>query len=102
MRDERSIKSKATARRCPSCDSERITTAIVNDEFLYGEEPGAVSIPVTIPVHTCASCGVQFTDYVAEELRQEAVCRYLGVLTPAEITALRRKHGLSRAEFAAL
>ena len=37
-----------------------------------------------------------------ERLRHEAVCRHLGVLSPAEISGLRKGFGMSRAAFAEL
>lgn len=86
--------------RCASCESDPVTVAMVDDELVYGVGSDAVTIPVTQPVHTCAACGMQWTDHVGEDLRQEAVCRHLGVLTPREIIAIREQYGMTRAEFA--
>ena len=55
-----------------------------------------------VPVHSCSQCGESYTGEEAETIRHEAVCRHRGVLTPAEIRALRREHGMSRAAFSRL
>src|SRR5207245_1327293 len=38
----------------------------------------------------------------AEDLRHETVCRHLKVMTPKEVSAVRKKYGLNREEFAAV
>jgi len=43
---------------------------------------------------------MEFTDESAEVLKHAAVCKHLGVMTPAEILDLRRRYGLSRGDFA--
>ena len=87
---------------CPVCGSERIQTSIETDEFAYGAGPEAPQLRVQVTVKTCLDCGFQFTDDQAEDTRHEAVCRHLGVLAPREVRELRKRHGLSRAEFARL
>ncbi|MCY4060668.1 MAG: helix-turn-helix domain-containing protein [Gammaproteobacteria bacterium] len=54
---------------------------------------------VEIPVRRCKSCGFEFTDREAEEIKHEAVCRHLGLLSPNGIRAIRGMHGMSRAAF---
>ena len=85
---------------CPICHRFDVSTTFVDDPFTYGVGEDAVQLTVTVPLRTCGHCGYQFLDDAAEDLRQEAVCRHLGVLTPAEIVALRDRYDLSRAEFA--
>jgi putative zinc finger/helix-turn-helix YgiT family protein len=92
----------ASVLRCPLCGHEDVQSTPAEETFTYGVGEGATQITVTVPVRTCARCGYQYTDDEAEDVRHEAVCRHLGVLTPREILALREKHGLSRAAFAAL
>ena len=53
-----------------------------------------------IPVRRCTSCDLEFLDHEGERLRHEAVCRYLGLLSPAEIRSIRKRYGMSRAAFA--
>ena len=43
--------------------------------------------------------GFQFTAYVAEQLRHEAVCHHLGLMTPNEVKNLRQKYTYSQSEF---
>jgi len=87
---------------CPGCGAKRVGTSLVADKFVYGVGPDAVELVVEVPLRTCQSCGFQFLDDKAEDAHHEAVCRHLGVLTPAEIRALRARLGLTRAAFAQL
>src|ERR1700751_2424549 len=87
---------------CPECGHADIGTVWASRPFPYKDGDNIVQIDVRLPVRKCHSCGFQFLDEQSEDLRQEAVCRYLGVLTPAEIEELRGKYGMSRAEFARL
>ena len=50
----------------------------------------------------CDDCDFEFTGPGAEVARHEAVCRHLGVMTPAEIRDLRGRYGLSRLTFASI
>jgi DNA-binding transcriptional regulator YiaG len=85
---------------CPNCGSTSIETRIVLDKFQYGVGAKAVELEALVPFRNCADCNFEYTDSEAEDLRHEAVCRHLGVMTPAEIIAVRKKHGLTRSEFA--
>jgi putative zinc finger/helix-turn-helix YgiT family protein len=87
---------------CPNCGSTDISTTWTEDAFSYGVGTEQVQLTARVPLRTCAACGYQYYDEEAEDARHEAVCRHLGVQTPAEIQALRKKYGLSRAEFADL
>jgi len=87
---------------CPSCGRDGVKTTLEEETFGYGVEPNAVSLSCTIPVRTCTACGYRFTDAAAEERRHEAVCRHLQVMTPAEVMQLRKRYGLSRADFGRL
>jgi DNA-binding transcriptional regulator YiaG len=49
----------------------------------------------------CTDCSLEYTDEAGERLRHEAICRHLGILSPAEIVAIRERYGLSRRQFAA-
>jgi DNA-binding transcriptional regulator YiaG len=72
------------------------------DTFIYGTGTDAPEIGALVPVRICTACGFKYMDEAAEEARHEAVCKYLGILTPRQIVALRMSYGLTRAEFAAL
>ncbi len=86
---------------CPQCGAASVTTFLHHDRFNYGSGAAAVTLQVdNLPVRHCSACDLEFVDYEGEQLRHAAVCRYLGVLTPAEIRAIRTGHGMTRAAFA--
>lgn len=87
---------------CPECDSEDISTSYENETVPYGSGTEATNLTCTVPVRKCKACGLSFTDDEAAEIRHEAVCRHLKVLTPAEVLSIRRSYGLSRNEFSKL
>lgn len=87
---------------CPSCGETEFCVSSEVDRFEYGHGEDAVELSVTIPVHMCESCGYQFTDGDAEDIRHEAVCRHLGRMPPAKILELRKANCLTRADLAAL
>jgi C4-type Zn-finger protein len=62
--------------RCPSCGSEDVKTALETEEFDWGC-PVETKIKAVVPVRTCDECGFQFTDWEAEEIRDQAVANYL-------------------------
>ncbi|HYT89812.1 MAG TPA: hypothetical protein VEL76_13975, partial [Gemmataceae bacterium] len=76
---------ETVALRCPVCGAEDVQSSALEDIFTYGVAENAVQLTATVPLRTCAKCGYQYTDHEAEDLRHEAVCRHLGVLTPREI-----------------
>ena len=81
---------------CFDCDGN--TRRIWGEHtFKYGLGADAATLAVTLPVHVCPSCGLEFLDDEAETLKHEAVCAHLGVLSPKEIRGIRRTHGTSRA-----
>jgi putative zinc finger/helix-turn-helix YgiT family protein len=88
--------------QCPNCGHQNVKTTFTADTFTYGDGPSAVKLTANVPLRSCLECGFQFLDAAAEDVQHEAVCRHLGVLTPPQIRALRRKNGLSRASFAQL
>ena len=88
-------------RRCPSCGRTAVETEEVERSLPYGAGHQPVHLSVIVPLRRCRDCGFEFLDAEAEDKQAEAVCRHLGVMTPAEIRAIRRKAGaLSRAKFA--
>lgn len=85
---------------CPNCESSKLTTSIESETFKYGGGDKAVELTASIPVLTCLDCNFQFTDETASEIRHDAVCRHLGVMTPKEVKSIRLQYTLSRQEFA--
>ena len=85
---------------CPQCDGEEIATRWVEDVMTWGSGDLKSRIPVSVPVRTCPACDLQYIDQHGERLRHEAICRHLGVLSPADIRSIRRGYGMTRADFA--
>src|ERR1044071_6376868 len=99
MREIR-VQSKPNECECLNCGSNHVATRMVTESFQYGSGAKAAELQVSIPVRQCGECGFEYTDSEADDLRHETVCRYLGVMTPAEVVALRKRYKLTRAEFA--
>ena len=87
--------------RCPDCDGVA-RTRHHRHVFSYGQGGSAAEITVDLPVRHCGACGFEFLDAEGERLKHEAVCLHLGVLAPREIGQIRRRHGMTRAAFAAI
>ena len=85
---------------CPQCGAESVTTLWHHDTFNYGSGDAAATLHVDLPVRRCEACDFEFLDHEGERLRHEAVCRHLGVLTPAEVSAVRERYRMTRAAFA--
>jgi DNA-binding transcriptional regulator YiaG len=98
------LRSGLTAQRniatCPNCLSHHISQTEEIESFQYGVGEALVNLNAGIPVNHCRDCGMTFTDEVASEIRHEAVCRHLGVMTPREVRSIRAN--LSQEEFADL
>lgn len=88
--------------RCDVCGAIGVQTELIRDPFIHGNGASAVELTADVWVHTCSACGDSYTDDEADVAYDEAVCRHLGILTPAEIRALRERYGHTRAEFAQL
>ena len=88
--------------RCDVCGAISVQTELLRDPFIHGSGANAVELTADVWVHTCSACGDSYTDDEADIAYDEAVCRHLGVLPPAEIRAMREGYGLTRAEFAQL
>jgi hypothetical protein len=86
---------------CPECDSPRVSTRNTPHSFRYGVGDDAPILNCLLPVRICANCGAEFVDEEGEIVRHDAVCRYLGVLTPGELLHVREGIG-TQADFANL
>jgi DNA-binding transcriptional regulator YiaG len=96
------LPAQSCQEECVVCGSSAVTTTLAEEKFAYGSAPSTVQLTVTVPLHRCTACDAQYTGGVAEDIRHEAVCRHLGVLTPKEVLAIRSNRGLSRQRFAEL
>ena len=60
--------------RCPSCGSANTVRTEEKDEFIYGAKGHLrISVVANVMVYGCADCGIQWTDYEAEERRSKAI-----------------------------
>jgi putative zinc finger/helix-turn-helix YgiT family protein len=96
------ITGTAIAQECALCGAKAATHSIQTQQFAYREGTKETLLVAEIPVTSCASCGETFTAEGAEEAQHDAVCRYLGRLTPDEIRALRERNGLTQQKMAEL
>jgi len=87
-------------RECPACGKSASAVSPRIETFPYLDGEDQVILEARVPVWECATCGTKFTDGDAEEIRHEAVCRYLERLTPAEVRAIREQYRLSQHEWA--
>jgi putative zinc finger/helix-turn-helix YgiT family protein len=85
---------------CPNCGSYNTERVNDNYTFTYGAGDDAVDLSATVPIIKCSDCGQGFLDHIAEDICHEAICRYLGVMTPSQIKDLRDLYGLTQAQFA--
>ena len=87
---------------CAACGEDNLSRRMEMDEFEYGAGQSVVPLSANVVVFTCNGCDFEFTGPSAEVARHEAVCRHLGIMTPAEIRELRGRYGLSRQSFASI
>lgn len=84
---------------CPECGGN-VETTWTDQTMTWGSGDLAPKIRLSVPVRTCRPCDLHYLDHHGERLRHEAVCRHLGVLSPAEIRSIRKEYAMTRASFA--
>ena len=90
-------------RRCPSCGHQPLVARRIRDEFEYGPDDDRITVVAeAVPVLVCPACGESLYGPEAAGIRHEAICRALGLLSPAEIKALRERLGPDQEDFARL
>ncbi len=87
---------------CPQCGDFGITTSRHRQTFAYGSGDSVVELAADVPVRCCGACEFQYLDEESERIRHEAVCKHLGVLSPAEIRRIRASHQMTRTKFAGI
>ncbi len=98
-----SAMQEALGRRCPSCGHGALQARRIRDEFEYGPEDDRITIVAeAVPVLVCPACGETLYGPEAAAVRHEAICRTLGLLSPAEVKALRERLGPDQDDFARL
>ena len=91
-------------RSCPNCGHAPLREETITDRFTYqvdGEEPIDVEVR-DVPIEVCPNCHERYFGPAAVRVQQAAVSRALGLLTPAEIQAIRERFGPTQADFARL
>lgn len=97
-------RAKKKLRRCANCGHAPLGEETITDCFEYrpdGGEPLTVVVN-DVPVEVCPKCGSKYFGPAAARVQHAAVCRALGLLSPAEIQAIRERLGPTQTEFARL
>ena len=82
---------------CECCPTGRLETRFIPETIEHESEGGTIAIQADrVPVSVCDTCGSVFITGETAKARHEYVCRAVGAITPAEIKALRERHGLSQ------
>ena len=105
MDDKRSaprLQEVKTDEACPLCGSDGVEVFPHSLVFTYGSDDDAADLTVEVSVRRCDACGFEYLDESAEDLKHEAVCRHLGLLSPGDIRGIRKKCRMSRSTFARL
>ena len=85
---------------CPLCGVMEVETSITPYTFEYGSGDAAAKLNVDVPVRHCDACEFVYLDDEGERIKHEAVCQYLGVLSPREIRRIRKQYSNRRTGFA--
>jgi putative zinc finger/helix-turn-helix YgiT family protein len=98
-----SVDKEVEGRRCASCNQQPLVARRIRDEFEYGPDDERLTvIAEDVPVLVCPACGETLYGPEAAAVRHQAICRTLGLLSPAEIKALRERLGPDQDDFARL
>lgn len=87
---------------CPSCESSNVESRMDVEHFPYGSGPNAPMLEAPVRVFSCRDCDFEFLDASAEDAREAAIARYLGIMSPQEVAAVRSTLGLTREKFSEL
>lgn len=85
---------------CAQCESSAVDTTVQRHTFPYGVDESAVDLTVDLPVRRCTACGFEFLDQESEEVKLEAICKHLDILSPMGIRRIRKLYRMTQAEFA--
>ncbi|QJE03731.1 hypothetical protein HH212_26900 (plasmid) [Massilia forsythiae] len=85
---------------CPMCEKEDVITERQLEKFEYGSGEKPALLSIYIPVNVCKSCGYEFVDEKADEIRHDAICNHLNLLTSSKIQEIRMRLGGSQKSFA--
>lgn len=89
--------------KCPVCDSSEITHDIIKEKIkTFDRNSNEIEVPVELNLNICQSCGFQYTTDNEAELKHEAICHHLGLLSPKEILDVRGTYNLSQNDFSTI
>ena len=94
--------TEVSTEKCALCDEQTAHLSHQVQAFNYGPVADGIVLQATVPVWTCESCGESYLGEEAEDIMHEAVCLYLGRLTPGEIRAMRVSFGMRQEDLAEL
>ncbi|HWG43391.1 MAG TPA: type II toxin-antitoxin system MqsA family antitoxin [Gemmataceae bacterium] len=95
--------SKNAETRCPVCGAGKLKRRVVAERFEYEGDRGTILVEAKdVPIQVCDACGETFSGPPAAQIRHDAICRALKLLTPEEIKSLRERLGKTQQEFAEL
>lgn len=86
---------------CAICGSAAATCTMVDHGFEYRSGNQLETLTAHVPVMECSECEEAYFGDGAEEIKHEAVCDFLGRLTPRAIVEIRENLGMSQAQLAA-
>lgn len=89
-----------TPATCALCGSKTAFTSMQDHVFDYRHNGKMVTLNVQVPVIECETCDEVYFGDGAEEIKHEAVCTFLGRLSPKEIVQLRKNLKMSQAQLA--
>lgn len=93
-------RNEQRTQQCEICDEATATLSYETQSFNYGPVADGILLSARVPVWTCAECEMQYLGEEAEDIKHEAVCAYLGRLTPRDIRAIRVDFGMLQDAFA--
>lgn len=93
---------QAPVEECAICGEIAAHARVVPQEFAYLDGDREVVLQAETPVLHCDACGETYAGADAEVAQHEAVCHYLGRLSPREIRELRERLGITQARLAEL
>jgi hypothetical protein len=63
---------------CDCCGETAVVESICVQEFQYGAAEEAAMLSVLVPMLSCWSCGIQYTDHRGEQIRDQTVIEHVG------------------------
>jgi len=85
---------------CIVCGAAAVEIQTITQQFAYADKNRDVLLTADVPVEHCQECGEMLLGEQGQIAQHEAVCNYLGRLSPAEIKEIRTGLKLSQQAFA--